>query len=348
MRRDHLISILLVIVTSIAFAQVITNDFVVYDDNKYVTYNKIVKAGLTSKGLAWAFTAFHASNWHPLTWISHMVDCSIYGMKPWGHHLTSLLFHLANVLLLFHILKIMTGSMWRSAFVAALFAVHPLHVESVAWVSERKDVLSTFFWLLTILVYLRYVRSPKPKTYIPVVIIFALGLMSKPMLVTLPFILLLLDWWPLGRISLNGYLLAGKPGRIGRKLIIEKIPLIALSILSSFVTFAAQKAGGAVETLAEIPLGIRIENAFLSYIRYIGKMIWPRSLAVFYPLQISGVSTLKVMCAVLLFLAITFFVVKQLNRRPYMGFGWFWYVGTLIPVIGIIQVGSQAMADRYT
>ncbi|MDH7481125.1 MAG: tetratricopeptide repeat protein [Armatimonadota bacterium] len=348
MRRDYLIYALLIIITFAAFGRVLVNDFVVYDDDKYVTHNEHIKAGLTLEGLAWAFTAFHAANWHPLTWISHMADCSVYDMKPWGHHLTSLLLHVANVLLLFHILKLMTGSTWRTALVAALFGVHPLHVESVAWISERKDVLSTFFWLITMWAYYRYSRCPKVGSYIPVVLFFALGLMSKPMLVTLPFVLLLLDWWPLGRISLKSYSLVFKPGSIVRQLLNEKIPLFALAVASSIVTFIAQKEGGAVGTLMEIPLDMRIGNAFLSYIRYIGKMIWPRPLVVFYPHSIHGLPIWWVIFASILFLAITWLVIKQMHQRPYMGVGWFWYIGTLVPVIGIIQVGSQAMADRYT
>ena len=313
------------------------HEFINLDDDEYVTENPHVQAGLTLKGLSWAFTTTQASNWHPLTWLSHMLDCQLYGLKPAGHHLTSLLFHIANTLLLFLVLRRMTGAIWGSSFVAALFALHPLHVESVAWVAERKDVLSTFFWMLTMWTYIRYAERPRLNRYLLVLLSFALGLMSKPMLVTLPLVLLLLDYWPLRRFkSIHPF-----------RLVLEKAPFFALSAVSSFLTFFAQRSGGTVGSLEAFPLETRMANALVSYVSYIGKMIWPHHLAVLYPYP-DILPIWQVAEAGLLLVGLSALVILAARRRPYLVVGWLWYFGTLVPVIGLVQVGLQAMADRYT
>ncbi|MCK5784871.1 MAG: tetratricopeptide repeat protein, partial [Desulfobacterales bacterium] len=294
---------------------------------------------MSLESLRWAVTSTYATNWHPMTWLSHILDVQLYGMAPGSHHLTNVLFHVANALMLFLVFRRMTDGLWRSAFVAALFALHPLHVESVAWVAERKDVLSTFFWLLTMWCYARYAERPGTKRYIPVVLFFILGLMSKPMLVTLPFILLLMDYWPLKRFQ------SGQSGV--RNLVFEKVPLFALSAAASAVTFFAQHSGGAVKPIYVYPLTDRVANAFISYMAYLGKMIWPCHLAVLYPYpqffpwwQTAG--------AFLFLVSVSVLVIRTVGKRPYLAAGWLWYIGTLIPVIGLVQVGEQAMADRYT
>ncbi len=341
------------------FWQVQNHAFIHLDDGEYVTDNIHVRTGLRWKNITWAFTSTHAANWHPLTWLSHMLDCELFGLNPKGHHLTSLLFHLVNSLLLFLILKQMTGAVWRSGFVAALFALHPLHVESVAWVAERKDVLSTLFWMLTLWAYLGYVKRPKGKRYLLTLLLFALGLMAKPMLVTLPFVLLLLDFWPLERFRLGRSgnsntaisqpsIHANEPRTQVFRLLVEKIPLFALAALSSVVTFIVQKSGGAVGTLETYPFQIRLANALISYVRYIIQMIWPHNLAVFYPHPGQSLPMWQATGAGLLLLIISAAVVRAGHRYPYLPVGWLWYVGTLVPVIGLVQVGAQAMADRYT
>ena len=338
LRREGVVCLFLVIAVLAVYWQVGDHEFVNYDDKDYITENQHVQAGLTLKSIAWAFTSTHAGNWHPLTWLSHMLDCQIYGLNPCGHHFTSVFFHILNSILLFLVFKRMTRAFWKSAFVAALFAIHPLHVESVAWVAERKDVLSTFFWMLTMGAYILYVENPGIKKYLLTVLLFALGLMAKPMLITLPFVLLLLDYWPLGRF--NKWSLA-------LQLIQEKIPLFVLAAASSIVTFFIQQSGGAVESLDVLPLTIRISNALVSYVSYIGKMILPHNLAVLYPhpdmppvWQVAG--------ACLLLVFVSFIAVKTLKCYPYFAVGWLWYLGTLVPVIGLVQVGLQSMADRYT
>ena len=403
----------------LAFWQVNQCDFINYDDPLYVTGNIHVKSGITLRSIRWAFTTAHASNWHPLTWMSHMLDVQLFGLKPRWHHLTNLLFHIANTLLLFFVFHRMTKAPWKSAFVAALFALHPLHVESVAWVSERKDVLSTFFWMLTMAAYIYYVELPSRFRYSAVVTFFALGLMAKPMLVTLPFVLLLLDYWPLRRLAGTG---TGGPGassakqttsrpqeplsankrkshkkltdqriaprsvlvtpevsnpgpqptvlcgayyseqqhdriaqrRTGgsqsfalRPLLWEKMPLFALSAFSCIVTFIVQQKGGAVRSIEAFSPGVRIANAFVSYIIYIAKTIWPNNLAVFYP-HPGSLPLWQVLVSVLLLIAVTISVIRTAKRFPYLTMGWLWFTGTLVPVIGIVQVGGQALADRYT
>ncbi len=377
-----LIPLILALVTLAVFWQVRDHDFINLDDEQYVTQNPHVRGGLTAGGLAWAFTTIHASNWHPLTWLSHMLDSQLFGMDPAGHHLVNLLFHVANTLLLFLVLNRMTQALWQSAAVAFLFALHPLHVESVAMVAERKDVLSTFFLLLTLWAYFVYTRRPGFARMIPVVAFFALGLLSKPMLVTLPFVLLLLDYWPLGRtaapertiprpLPTPGIESPGKKKKQKKKqtgesppappvreetsaaaaipwaLVTEKIPLFALTILSSIITFHAQQKGGAMSTLDDIPLLKRLGNALISYASYIVKTVFPQGLAVFYPYPAS-LPAWQVLGSAALIGAITFFAVRFRKRFPYALVGWLWYLGTLVPVIGIVQVGMQSMADRYT
>lgn len=335
MRLHVVLALGLAALTFAAYFSVLSNGFVSYDDGKYVTENPHLRAGLSTDTVVWAFTTFRASNWHPLTWLSHAFDVQLYGMNPLGHHLTSLLLHIANVVLLYWLLFRMTTSPWKSAFVAALFAVHPLHVESVAWVAERKDVLSTFFWMLTMLAYVRYAESPSAGCYLPVIILFAIGLLAKPMLVTLPLVLLLLDYWPLRRGPILGRLT-------------EKIPLLVLAAGSCVVTFVAQRSGGSVADLGRFTLAERIGNALVSYVTYIGKAFWPSKLACFYPHPGSGLPAWQPILAAVGLIGFTGIVIKLSVRRPYLLTGWLWYLVALVPVIGFVQVGFQAMADRYT
>ena len=336
------------------YFQTIQFDFVGYDDELYVTENHIVQKGVSLEGIKWAFTTFHSANWHPLTWLSHMLDYELYGLNPAGHHWTNVEFHIANTLLLFFILFKMTGAVWRSAFVAALFALHPLHVESVAWVSERKDVLSTFFGLLTVVAYSLYVKKSSIKYYILVFAFLSIGLMAKPMLVTLPFVLLLLDFWPLKRFQFDNL----RPSQSDEKiyfyfkgssyLILEKIPLLIPVVISCILTFFAQKSEGAVKALESLSLTGRIANAFVSYINYVLKAIWPHKLAIFYPHPGDTLPAWKIIGAAFLITCACFLAIRAAKKYPYIVFGLFWYLGTLVPVIGLVQVGEQAMADRYT
>jgi len=342
--RTLYVYLALALTTLASYWQVRNCQFVNYDDKQYVAENRHVKVGLTGKSVVWAFTTGHASNWHPLTWLSHMLDCHLFGTSPHWHHFTNLLLHIANTLLLFTVLKQMTAALWRSAFVAALFALHPLHVESVAWIAERKDVLSTFFWMLTMIAYLSYVRRPGIGRYLLALLVFALGLMAKPMLVTLPFVLLLLDYWPLGRLRLRG--------DVNRKswsrLVCEKVPFFTLSAISSIVTFLVQQSGAAVATVEKVPIDFRIANALVSYISYIVKMVYPRRLAVLYPLSGHDLLTWRPVVSLIILLSLSAAIIRIAQRRRYIAVGWLWYLGTLVPVIGLIQVGEQAFADRYT
>lgn len=353
-RHFYIICLFLVVATLAVYWQVLDNDFVHYDDDAYVTENLRVQKGVTFDNLTWAATSSLASNWHPLTWISHMIDCQFYGLNPKGHHLTSLLFHVANTLLLLLIFVRMTGALWQSSFVAALFALHPLHVESVAWVAERKDVLSTFFMMLTLWAYLLYVKKGKVWRYLLVVLFFVFGLMSKPMLVTLPFVLLMLDFWPLGRLGLirdTRNEVTGQQADEGPnifQLLWEKVPFFALAVGSSIVTFIVQERGGAVKLLEMYSIQTRIINAFVAYIEYIVNMIWPVKLVVLYPHPGNSLPIWKGVVTGLVMVLITVLVIRKARKIPYLAVGWFWYIVTLIPVIGIVQVGSQAMADRYT
>ncbi len=325
--------------------------FVTWDDPDYVAGNVHVARGLTWQGARWALTATDVANWHPVTWLSHMLDVQLYGLNAGPQHVTNLLIHILNTLLLFGLLYSMTRALGRSAFVAGLFAVHPLHVESVAWISERKDVLSALFWMLTVWAYVAYVRRPALGRYLPVLLLFGLGLMAKPMLVTLPFVLLLLDIWPLQRVELGGAdqswlaALARRRSEVLR-LVKEKLPLFVLAAIASVVTVLVQRHGGAVAGFVKVPLSIRLTNAAASYLAYVGKMLWPVRLAAFYPL---GTSTpvLQASLGALLLIGVTALAIRAGRRHAYFPVGWFWYVGTLIPVIGLVQVGNQSMADRY-
>ncbi|MDH7601885.1 MAG: tetratricopeptide repeat protein [Armatimonadota bacterium] len=334
-------------VVAIVYLPVLDADFVGYDDELYVTRNPYVQAGPTAESLLWAFTTFAAGNWHPLTWISHMLDCAAYGLDPRGHHLTNLILHCADTVLLFLAFAAMTGSILRSALVAALFGVHPLHVESVAWVSERKDVLSTLFWMLALLAYAFYVRSPNLRRYLGVVVAFVLGLLAKPMVVSLPAVLLILDFWPLKRFGSS--IGSSRSGQLLR-LIVEKLPMGVLSLASSIVTYVAQKGspGSKMGCLPDLPFSIRFDNALVSYVVYLGKTVWPANLSVIYPHPQNSIPMWKIFACAAVFAAISGVVYFLRKRHPYLLAGWLWYVVTLVPVIGIVQVGEQAMADRYT
>ena len=343
-----LICLALTILTVITFWSLKDCDFINLDDNLYVFENAYVQSGLNWNSIGQAFSselAKEIGQWLPVTWLSLMLDYQIFGLNPSGYHLINLLFHVMNTILLFLILCRMTKKLWPSAFVAALFAIHPLRVESVAWVTERKDVLSTFFFMLTLGAYSYYVEHPGFRRYFFVFLFFVLGLMAKPMLVTLPFVLLLLDYWPLQRFG------EIKPADPEYKwssiypLLWEKVPLFALAILSSIVTYVAQ--GGAVASIKVLPPVVRIGNAFISYIAYIGKMIWPSNLAVYYP-HPELLVPWQVLWSIFLLISITLVVIWWAKRSPYLATGWLWYIGTLMPVIGIVQSGFQAMADRFT
>ncbi len=320
--------------------------FVNFDDDAYVTANPHVLGGLTVANMVWAFTAVRAGYWHPLTWLSHALDCECFGMNAGGHHAVNVLLHMANTLLLFLVLRRMTGATWRSACVAALFGVHPLHVESVAWVAERKDVLSGLFWMLAMWGYVRYVERPTWQRYAVVVAWYAMGLMAKPMVVTLPCVLLLLDYWPLGRTrwapSVVGH---NAPLRLGQ-LVWEKLPLFALAAVSCGVTIWAQHRGGAISSLERLPVGLRIANAAVSYVRYMEKVVWPSGLAVFYPHRAWPPGAVIAAGAILV--AVSGLVIRKALREPHLAVGWFWFIGVSVPVIGLVQVGSQSMADRFT
>jgi tetratricopeptide (TPR) repeat protein len=329
--------LLLSLGTLIVFGRAVVGAFV-FDDTPYVVLNDHVNTGLSFKNFVWSLTGVHGANWHPLTWMSHMLDVTIFGLHPMGMHVVNIIFHVANVLLLLLVLTKMTGSLWKSAFVSALFAIHPLHIESVAWIAERKDVLSTMFWLLTMLAYIHYVEKPVRSRYVLIVLAFVLGLMSKPMLVTLPFVLLLLDYWPLNRVKI---------GEWRWSLVWEKVPLFALSGASSLIAFLAQRHQGAVMSVKVFPFIYRLENALVSYLAYILKMLWPANLAVFYPHPVKQPAW-EIAAAIVVLAVISILVIRAAKKHPFLAVGWLWYVGTLIPVIGLVQVGGQALADRYT
>ncbi len=324
------------------FAPAVGHAFITYDDPAYVTGNAHVQAGLTWNSVRWAFSSMEEMNWHPLTWLSHMLDRELFGTEPWGHHLTNVLLHALNAVLLFFLLRRATGSMWRSLFVAALFGLHPLRVESVAWVSERKDALSTIFGLLSLLAYVDWVRRGARGVwgYAGGFLALAAGLMAKPMLVTFPCVMLLLDYWPLRRWD------ESRAGRLGR-LVLEKLPFFALSAASCVVTYLAQNAGGAVKSVENFPLGQRVANALVAYCEYLGKCFWPTRLAVLYPNFGEPPPVWQTVAACVLLLAVTVVVVRWC-RRGQLPVGWFWFLGTLVPVIGLVQVGGATMADRYS
>jgi Flp pilus assembly protein TadD len=364
------ISVGLAGLTLLVYARSFQYPFVNFDDPTYVMQNRHVQAGLTSESIRWAFMTFDCGNWHPLTWLSLDLDSNLHGgLNAGGFHLTNVVLHTVNVLLLFLVLGSMTGQIWRSAMVAALFALHPLHVESVAWVSERKDVLSTLFGMLTLATYLWYVRRPGIGRYGLVVLACGLGLLAKPMLMTLPFVLLLLDYWPLRRVASGEWRVARKAVASGQSLVareeatpssiatshrplatlvLEKLPLFALALSSCMITFVAQSHVEAVAPFEAFPLTSRICNALLAYTSYLGKMFWPQHLAVLYPHPGASVSIALALGAGTLLVAITVLVLGPGRRWPYLPVGWLWYLGTLVPVIGLVQVGAQGMADRYT
>jgi tetratricopeptide (TPR) repeat protein len=334
----------IVLLSAVAYEGVRSNGFVAGDDPGYVSENPHVLAGLSGPAVLWAFTATEQSNWHPLTWLSHMLDVQLFGVDPGRHHLISVILHAANALLLFLLLTRMTTDVWPSALVAGLFAVHPLHVESVAYIAERKDVLSTLFWLLTIWAWLRFLQTRTVRRYAAVITCYALGLMAKPMLVTLPFTLLLLDFWPMRRVSLPvRQMMAALPA-----LVREKLPLFAMACVSSAVTVIAQQRGGAIQSLTDLGLVDRLATALVAYTSYLRNTVWPASLSVFYPRPEGGFGPGHVAGAALVLVGVTALAVRLARRAPYVAFGWFWYLGTLVPVIGLVQVGDQALADRYT
>jgi len=343
-RQKWLVSALLGAAVLAVFWTALRCSFVGLDDPDYVVENTEIQHGFNWKSITWALTTGHAANWHPLTWLSHMLDCQLYGLNPAGHHLTNLLLHLGSSVLLFLLLNRMTGALWRSAWVAAIFALHPLRVESVVWVAERKDVLSTFFWMLTVLAYVRYteefkVQSSRFKAFYALSLaLFACALMSKPMVVTLPFVLLLLDYWPLGRLEFGP--------RFSWRLVAEKIPFLLLAISASVTTFLVQSHSGVVAPLSSIPLVDRLANMPVAYVRYLGKIFWPSGLAVFYARN--HLNFFQVVGSVLLLGLITLCVLRQIRIRPYLAVGWFWFLGILFPVIGLVAAGHQSMADRYT
>ncbi len=338
------VCICVAVLTWVVFGQTLRHDFINYDDPRYVYENTEITSGLSIGSIAWAFSHIHSMNWHPLTTISHMFDCQLHGLKAGWHHFTNVLLHSVAAILLFFALRQMTGALWRSAFVAAVFAIHPLRVESVAWIAERKDVLSGVFFMLTLLAYVHYVRAPSIGRYLAVAVAFALGLMSKPMLVTLPFVLLLLDYWPLGRIRGQKLDVSGHENLV--MLVVEKIPLVGLSALSSVVTFLAQR--GVVGWTEQLPVLARINNAVVTYVVYMGQMLWPVKLAVFYPHPENRLPLSDVILALAILIAATAAAFVLRKKGPYLVTGWLWYLGMLVPVIGLVQVGWQGHADRYT
>jgi protein O-mannosyl-transferase len=342
--RRLAVSLALLVLTLAVYEPVRHHDFISLDDTAYVSENEHVTGGLTAANVWWAATGIsaQAANWHPVTWLSHMLDVEVFGMNAGRHHAVSAVLHAVNAVVLFLLLDSMTRRAWASAFAAALFAVHPLHVESVAWIAERKDVLSTLFWLLTTLVYVRHVRDPRPARYAGVLALFALGLMSKPMLVTLPFTLLLLDWWPLNRLE------ASAPWRRSIPLVVEKWPLFLLAAASSVMTVVAQRQGGAVTTLETIPLAARAGNAALSCLHYLRQMLWPAGLSLYYPHPGTTVSVAGSVGALAIVGLLCYLGLRTARSRPHIAVGICWYLVTLLPVIGLVQVGLQARADRYT
>jgi len=335
----------LALVTLAVFAPVRGHQFLNYDDNAYVTEHPLVRTGLTRASVAWALTGVHHATWHPLTTLTHLLDVELYGLNAGAHLTVNVVLHTLAAVVLFLTLYGMTGARWPSAWVAALFAWHPLHVESVAWVSERKDVLSGLGWMLTLAAYLAYVRRPTWTRYAAVIGVFALGLLAKPMLVTLPFVLLLLDWWPLGRVARGGS--DAPAARTPGALVVEKIPLLALAIGASIVTIVAQQSAGALNSMGNSPLSFRVGNALVSYALYLWKTVWPAGLVVFYP-PATELPIWKPIAGALVLLAISLLVARQARRVPALAVGWLWYLGTLVPVIGLVRQGDQALADRFT
>jgi protein O-mannosyl-transferase len=352
-RSDCSVYLLLLVLIFFVFFQTRTHGFINYDDETYITSNPHVAQGLNVQNMIWAFSTSDASNWHPLTWISHMMDIQIYGVNPGAHHFTNMLFHIANSFLIFFLFRKMTCEFWKSCFLAVLFAIHPLHVESVAWVAERKDVLSTFFGLITLWGYVRYVKKPGIYRYGLILIFYSLSLMAKPMLVTLPFVLLLMDYWPLRRFDKDIPCEEKSQKRsYGLKLLVlrfsvEKLPMVIVAIGSCFITLQVQQKGGAVGAVTMFPLWDRVANALITYTTYIQKMFWPFDLAVIYPYPPSF-TVHEIILAGIILVVVSISGFMAAKRFPYIIVGWLWYIGTLVPVIGLVQIGSQSMADRYT
>jgi Tfp pilus assembly protein PilF len=353
LKREHLVFLIvlvLAILTLATYWRSQDHGFIEYDDQLYITKNYLIQSEISLKSIAVTFKDVHTGNWHPVTMLSHMLDWQLFGANAGGHHWTNVIFHVFNTILLFVLLRMMTGAMWRSAFVAALFAIHPINVESVAWIAERKNVLSTFFWFLTMICYVWYVRSPGWKRYLTVLIFFVLGLMSKSMLVTLPFVLLLMDYWPLNRTNIRQQEEQSIPPISFKKeklsvLILEKVPLFIIAMVFIGMTLYAQQTVNALATLESVTFPNRIANAVVSYVWYIKIFFWPTDLAVFYPHRM--ILTWQVSLAAIFLIAVTLLVCKHFRKYPYLVVGWFWYLGTLVPVIGLLQVGLQSMADRY-
>ena len=336
-RSDVLICMFLVIAILAVYWQMNYHEFINFDDSSYILQNQHVQKGLTSESISWAFGFTDIAYWHPLTWLSHMLDFQIYGLIPGMHHRTSLIFHIVNSILLFFVLQKMTGALWKSAFVAALFALHPINVESVAWIAERKNLLSTFFWMLTMLAYVYYTRHPNLYRYFLTLLLLMLGLMAKPMLVTMPFVFLLIDYWPLGRLRQQSTF----------NLILEKIPFFVLSAVSVYISSLSVQRYGMVVSMELVPMKLRLANALVSYVKYIEKMIWPKNLAVFYPFP-DTLPIWQVFGAGLFLVSISFLVLLNFRKKPYLCIGWLWFLGTLIPVIGLKQAGLwPAIADRW-
>ncbi|MBW1743873.1 MAG: tetratricopeptide repeat protein, partial [Deltaproteobacteria bacterium] len=346
--RTILICLVLVVATLAVYWQVQNHDFVNLDDSMYVFENRYVEKGFTRESVSWAFTNTVSGMWIPLTWLSFMAGSHFFGISPGWHHLTNVFIHLANALLLLFLLRRMTGDFWQSVFVAALFALHPMHVESVAWISERKDVLSALFFFLTLWGYSSYVERPSLRGYLLVLLFFLLGLMAKPMLVTLPFVLILIDYWPLDRFKLDQvFARHGKAERLRFiQLVLEKIPLCVVALAVSAVTFAAHQKAGGIYTLEALPIDVRMTNVFVSYLKYIGKLFYPANLAVLYPYPHSA-SLLKCVVAFLFLGGTSWLLFRNVRKYPYLLVGWLWYLGVLVPVIGFVHAGSQAMADRF-
>jgi tetratricopeptide (TPR) repeat protein len=344
--RAVLVYSVIILTTLSVYLPVKDFDFVVYDDYDYVFDNPRVKEGLTFKNVLWSLIATKVSNWHPLTWISHMTDIQIFGMNAGGHHLTSVGFHILNTVLLLVWLNAMTGEFWKSSFVAALFAIHPLHVESVAWIAERKDVLSTFFCFLTLLFYTLYCQKKNRQQYLLSLFFFICALMAKPMVVTLPFVFLILDYWPLKRYpEVFSKDIPVQDLRVIGRLLVEKVPFVMFSLLSCLKTLTVQHS--TVASIDLFPLIPRTANSIISYSEYISKMVFPFPLAVLYPYP-RIIFLWKVIASLFIVLSISFLVIRRLRRSPWLAVGWFWYIGTLVPVIGLVQVGVQGYADRYT
>ncbi|MGB5218038.1 MAG: tetratricopeptide repeat protein [Smithella sp.] len=338
-KNTCLIIALLILACCVAFGRIAGNEFICFDDGRYIIGNNHVQSGFSPENIKWAFTAVVSGNWHPLTMLSHALDWALFGANPAGHHIVSLMLHIGAVIFLFLFLNKATNNLWTSAFAAAIFALHPLRVESVAWAAERKDVLSMFFGMACLYAYAFYAESSKLSRYMLCLILFALSLMSKPMLVTLPFALLLVDYWPLGRWQSATF--------ANRSLLREKVPFIVLAIISSLLTLWAQNKGGLVISMENIPFSVRALNATISYVAYLGKFFWPIDLVIHYPYAFPF-PLWKLSLSFLILAGISLTVIYQIKKMPFLFVGWFWYLGTLIPVLGLIQVASQAMADRYT